>query len=278
MAKTTHTKSAVHRPLSNAQIATALTPPAQELVQRSNQQPTKQATSTEPGRSWSSVVTNSNHNQSKNQPPPTSNKHNQPQAPTTTQVQQLINEAIESKINPIIEKLINLTTELTLLLSHREVFSLSNVAKLNTASQHITNATQHNVNQEAILQSVRSLICNAIQADQAINQSQLNQQAVQPFTQQTTRKSRSPSPPSISDLTISDPNNTNMGIEISALQTPNNNSMVSSIKITKDIKNNNNNKNIKNNSHNNSKHPNKQTRQSASMLFNIQHKINIYLY
>ena len=62
---------------------------------------TKQATSTEPGRSWSSVVTNSNHNQSKNQPPPTSNKHNQPQAPTTTQVQQMINEAIESKINPI---------------------------------------------------------------------------------------------------------------------------------------------------------------------------------
>ena len=106
-----------------------------------------------------------------------------------------------------------------------------------------------------------------MQADQAITQSQLNQQAVQPLTQQTKRKSRSPSPPSISDLTISDPNNTNMDIEISALQTPNNNnSMVSNIKITKGIKNNNN--NIKSNSHNNSKHPNKQTRQSTSMLFN----------
>jgi hypothetical protein len=81
--------------------------------------------------------------------------------------------------------------------------------------------------------------------------------------QQTKRNSRSPSPTSISDLTISDPNNTNMDIENSALQTPNN--MVSGIKITKKINSNN---NSKSNEHNSSKHPNKQVRNSTSTLFN----------
>ena len=234
---------------------------------------TKQATSTEPGRSWSSVVDNPNRHPSKNQPTPTTNKQNQPQTPTTTQVQQLIDQAIESKIKPIIERLINLTTELTLLLSHREVFSLPNVVKLNTASQHINNATQYNINQEAILQSVRSLICNAIQTDQAVTHSQLNQQPAQPQNQQPVqpqsqqpqqakRRDRSPSPPSISDLTISDPNNTNMDIENSALETPINNS---SIIVSKT---NNNNKDNGNKDHHSSKPPRKQQKQPTSTLFN----------
>jgi hypothetical protein len=48
------------------------------------------------------------------------NKHNQQQAaPSTSQVQQLIDEAIDRKVKPMIENLIQLTTEISLLLSQR---------------------------------------------------------------------------------------------------------------------------------------------------------------
>ena len=247
---------------------------------------TPKQTPTESGNLWSAVVSNSSKPQ---QPQMNNNKHKQSQAqqagPTPAQVQQLIDNAIESKVMPILETLINLISELSIALSHRKTYNLPAAAKLSAASNHINSTTKYNINQESTMNAVQRIInvalheeqviaqsqlnpYNAIQADQATTQSQLNQQPIQTLTQQAKRKSRSPSPPSISDITISDPNNTNLDIEISALQTPNNNnSMVSNIKITKGIKNNNNN-NIKSNSHNNSKHPNKQTRQSTSMLFN----------
>jgi hypothetical protein len=216
---------------------------------------TTQATNSNQAKSWSSVVTN---------------KHNHQQAaPPTTHVQQLIDEAIDRKVKPMIENLVKLTTELTLLLSHRQVYALSSCAKLNTAAQHITKAINYNIDQDSVTESLRNLIAEAIRADQAATQNQIVQPPAQSQTQQQTqqskrRKSRSPSPPSISDLTISDPNNTNMDIENSALQTPNvNNNSISSIQITKVSHN-----TSKNYAHNSSRHPNKQTRQSSSTLYN----------
>jgi hypothetical protein len=148
--------------------------------------------------------------------------------------------------------------------------SLSNVAKLNTASHHINNTTQYNVNHESIMQSVRCLIGNALQADLTVTQSQ--QQSAQPPTQQTQqakRKSRSPSHSSSSDPNIADndQNNTAMDMENSISQTPNttNNNTVSCIQVTKVSSNS---KDVVNKSHNSSRHPHKLTRQSTSTLLN----------
>jgi hypothetical protein len=113
--------------------------------------------------------------------------HQQQAAPLTTQVQQLIDEAIDRKVKQIIENLIKLTTELTLLLSHRQVYALSSVAKLNTASQHINNATSYNVNQESVTESLRNLIAEAIRADQGATQ-----QAATPKSQTKMTKTTQP--------------------------------------------------------------------------------------
>ncbi len=179
---------------------------------------------------------------------------------TTAQVQQLIDQAIETKIKPFLETLINLTTTLTLLLSHREVFSLPNVVKINTASNHISNTTNYKVNQEAILQSVRSLIYETVQAaEQATAQSQLPQQPTQQ-QQQSKRKSRSPSISSSYDPSIHDLNNTNMDAETSILQTPNYNKVTSSITVAKPTNN-----NVSSKPHNSSRQPH-QKKPSTSTL------------
>jgi len=208
---------------------------------------------------WSSVVANNNQQRNKQQ--------QQHQVGTTSaQVQQLIDQAIETKIKPFLEILINLTTELTLLLSHREVFSLPNTAKIDTASKHISNATNYKVNQESILQSVRSLICDALQAaQQPTTQSQLPQQPAHMNTQkqqQSKRKSRSPSISSSYDPSIHDLNNTNMDAETSVLQTPNDIKVTSSITVAKSTAN-----NASNRPHNSSGQP-QLKRLSTSTLLN----------
>jgi hypothetical protein len=231
------------------------------------------------------------------------NKHKQSQAqqagPTPAQVQQLIDNAIESKVMPILETLINLISELSIALSHRKTYNLPTAAKLSAASNHINSTTKYNINQESTMNAVQRIInvalheeqviaqsqlnpYNAIQADQATTQSQLNQQPIQTLTQQAKRKSsRSPSPPSISELSIADPNDTNMDIENSAFQTPNsnkgkvrgiqatksNNNNINNINSNNNNNNNNNNNKNKNNDPNNLKHPYKQTRHSTSTLF-----------
>jgi hypothetical protein len=210
------------------------------------------------GKSWSSVVSNK---------PPTGSS-----TPTQEQLQTMINDTIDAKLKPVIELLVKLTTEITLLLSHREVFSLPTATKLNTATQHINNTTHCSVNSETTLQSVQNLIRNALHIHQAnttttqAQQTQPSQQQQQQINHLAKRKSRSPSPQSNSEsmqqepTSITDLNNTMLDVS----NTNHNNSTASCSRITSNNNNNGNASKV----HNSSRHPNKLTRQSTSTLLN----------